>query len=283
MEHSFDVETAKKYGLEEAIVIKHLTFWIQKNKANGKHYYDGRTWTYNSMSAFAEIFPYLSYKQIRRVLESLKNQGVLAVGNYNENKYDQTLWYAFVDEQDWLNSHLPKREHSICPNGQMEAPKRADRSAQMGRPIPDTNTDINTDIDSQAENFERPNGHEKMPLQVMEEIWLRNFPEYKLLWSKDVDYPALRRIGESIWKKVPSLVPAETIKADFQRFCDELKETWYTDKTLKVIANNYQSIRKEIETNKNHPKKDAAKTKIVLPEHGSASFPESKNVKIVLK
>lgn len=152
MEHSFDVETAKKYGLEEAIVIKHLTFWIQKNKANGKHYYDGRTWTYNSMSAFAEIFSYLSYKQIRRVLESLKNQGVLCVGNYNENKYDQTLWYSLADEQMWLNSHLPKQEHSICPNGQMEAPKRANRSAQMGRPIPDTNTYTNTD-NSSSESF----------------------------------------------------------------------------------------------------------------------------------
>ena len=153
MEHSFDVELAKKYGLEEAILIKHFVFWIQKNKANGKHYHDGKIWTYNSTAAFAEIFPYLSYKQIRRVLDSLKNQNVIVVGNHNENKYDQTLWYAFFDESEFLFSQLPKRETSNCPNGQMEAPKWANRTAQMGRPIPDTNTYNNTDIAGESEIF----------------------------------------------------------------------------------------------------------------------------------
>ena len=55
MKHSFDVELAKEYGILEAILIQNIYFWIEKNKANKKHFYDGRYWTYNSKKAFSEM------------------------------------------------------------------------------------------------------------------------------------------------------------------------------------------------------------------------------------
>ncbi|MGR2681566.1 hypothetical protein [Chromobacterium haemolyticum] len=137
--HSFDISHAALYGVEEAVFINNMAFWIAKNKANARHLYDGRTWTYNSIKAFGELFPYLSEKQIRRVLDSLVRHGVIMKGNYNDQGYDRTLWYAFVDESIFLNGHL------ICPNGQMESPKRAKRNAQMGEPIPDVLPDTYTD------------------------------------------------------------------------------------------------------------------------------------------
>ena len=65
MKHSFDVELAKEYGILEAILIQNIYFWIEKNKANKKHFYDGRYWTYNSKKAFSEMFPYASERQIK--------------------------------------------------------------------------------------------------------------------------------------------------------------------------------------------------------------------------
>jgi len=106
MEHSFDIELAKKYGVKEAILIRHFQFWITKNKANGVNYYDGRTWTYNSIKAFQEIFPYLTERQIRYALDNLVKKGVLIKGNYNKSKYDHTLWYAFKDESIFLKSNF---------------------------------------------------------------------------------------------------------------------------------------------------------------------------------
>ena len=55
MEHSFDVMLAQKYGVNAAVLLKHFEFWIAKNKANGKNYFDGKYWTYNSRKAFAEL------------------------------------------------------------------------------------------------------------------------------------------------------------------------------------------------------------------------------------
>ena len=45
MNHSFNIELAEKYGVECAIVIENLAFWIKKNEANNKNLYDNRYWT----------------------------------------------------------------------------------------------------------------------------------------------------------------------------------------------------------------------------------------------
>ena len=59
MTHQFDTEIAKEYGVDIAIVVSNIAFWLQKNKANGKHIHDGKVWTYNSTKAFKELFPCL--------------------------------------------------------------------------------------------------------------------------------------------------------------------------------------------------------------------------------
>ena len=106
MVHSFDVEHAKEYGIAPAILIHHLQFWIAHNRANKQHYHDGRTWTFNSVKAFEELFPYLSKDQVRRALDHLRDRKVIVVGNYNTTPYDRTAWYAFSDESKFLPSQI---------------------------------------------------------------------------------------------------------------------------------------------------------------------------------
>ena len=97
MEHRFQIELAIEYGIEEAILIENLVHWIQKNKANNKHYHDGRYWTYNSAKAFAEQFPYMNESKVKRIVAKLVDAGIIMKGNFNENQYDRTCWYAFTD------------------------------------------------------------------------------------------------------------------------------------------------------------------------------------------
>lgn len=98
MEHSFNIDIAKAYGIEEAIFINNLYFWIQKNAANKKFYYDGSYWTYNTKQAYAELFPYMTYDKVKRVIAGLITAGVIKKGNYNDTKMDRTLWYAFTTQ-----------------------------------------------------------------------------------------------------------------------------------------------------------------------------------------
>lgn len=137
MDYQFDVDHAKRYGLEEAVMLHNLIFWIRHNRANRKNQHDGRTWTYNTLEAFAELFPFWSVRQIRRILDSLLEQRVLVKGNHNARAYDRTCWYALADES------LLELPAVICQNGQMEKPNRADGSAETGGPIPDSKQDKN--------------------------------------------------------------------------------------------------------------------------------------------
>ena len=112
MEHSFDVEIAKRYGIPCAVLLKNIYFWIEKNKANNKNYYDDNYWTYNSKKAFAELFPYLNERQIDYALKKLIDEGIVITGNYNKVAYDRTLWYA-----------ITKKGYSILQNCEMDATK----------------------------------------------------------------------------------------------------------------------------------------------------------------
>ena len=38
-ELNFDIDIAKQYGVDEAILLNNLAFWILKNQACEKHYY----------------------------------------------------------------------------------------------------------------------------------------------------------------------------------------------------------------------------------------------------
>ena len=147
MDYSFNGEIARIYGVDEAVFIHNLYWWIAKNEANGRHYHDGRSWTYNSMRALSELFPFWTEKQIRRIIQKLEANGALHVGNYNQYPYDRTQWYA-LDESVlsvYRNGQidLPKWANDIRPNGQMT-------SAQMGGPIPDIKPDNKPDNKKRA-------------------------------------------------------------------------------------------------------------------------------------
>ena len=144
MEHSFNIELAKEYGILEAILLKNIWFWIEKNRANEKNFYDGTYWTYNSTRAFNELFPYASESSIKRALKSLQEKGIIKTGNYNKSFYDRTLWYAFTD-----------LGYSIVSNRQMEVNKSSNGNEQNGLTIPDINTDNKTKDIKKEKNKKR--------------------------------------------------------------------------------------------------------------------------------
>lgn len=170
MNHSFNVEIAVKYGMLEAVLLEHLSFWIAKNKANGVNFQDGYYWTYNSTKALAELFPYVSKNTISRALHHLEKEGLLISGNYNKSAYDRTTWYALTEKGVLV---LQGMDNSICtentvpetgssrignsisqnddihfPKWEMEEPELGNGITQSGTPIPDINTDIETDSNS---------------------------------------------------------------------------------------------------------------------------------------
>ncbi len=132
MDHSFNVQVAKHYGVNEAIMLNNLYFWVEKNRANKKNFHDGRYWTYNSQEAFTELFPYWSRHKIQRILSSLEQSGLILKGNYNKNNYDRTTWYSLTDQA--LNIY----QQPIVQNCTMDRGDSHNGSCETAQPIPDS-------------------------------------------------------------------------------------------------------------------------------------------------
>ncbi|WP_405329549.1 hypothetical protein [Leeuwenhoekiella sp. LLG6367-2.1] len=112
MTYQFDVELAKEYGVENAVMLQNIHFWCRKNAANKRNYFEGYFWTYNSQEAFAKLFDFWSRKQVMRVLKNCQKLGALKVSNFNEKSNNRTHWYAVTESVEYflgpVSTHCPE-------------------------------------------------------------------------------------------------------------------------------------------------------------------------------
>lgn len=139
-EYHFSAELAQQYGLDEAIMLHNLAYWVQKNTIDGRNIHDGRAWTYNSQESFREWFPFWTRRQIQRVLKSLEDQQAIIKGNYNVRPMDRTLWYTVSDGiLDYYGIREPE-EHDSVPsmdaNGAIDGTKPCDETHETVPAIP---------------------------------------------------------------------------------------------------------------------------------------------------
>lgn len=205
---------ALRYGLEEAIFLDSLMYWYKENRANQRNFQDGRWWTFNTVSAFVELFPWWSGKQVRRIIISCKEKGAILSGNYNEDQRDRTLWYTPSDE---LLELYGMTKDGICsfPNGKMELPERADKSAQTGKCIYSTRSNhVETDMENPLPPKPSSPGKPNTPEGVA-----AVFDEYA---GEDGD---LRQL-----------------LADFQESRAKIKKPLHTQRAAKVLINKLEKL-----------------------------------------
>ena len=130
--HAFMLDDAKKYGVNQAVFLFHLKYLIQLNRdrKSDKHLHDGYYWTYQTLDDLKAAMPYFTRRQIDTIIKKLTELGVLIKGNFNEKKYDRTLWY------------------SISQFGEMDFTEVGNGFHRNVTPIPYTNPDTNHDIRS---------------------------------------------------------------------------------------------------------------------------------------
>lgn len=125
MDYHFNDKAACKYGVEEAVMLNNLYYWVLKNKANNKHFHDGYYWTYNSLKAFEKLFPFWSKRQIERILNNLEKKKAIKTGNYNKAGYDRTKWYTITETVI-----------SIYANGEIDFTEWGNGNHETVTPIP---------------------------------------------------------------------------------------------------------------------------------------------------
>lgn len=88
------------FGLDIAVFLDTMAYWIKKNAANKqpRNFHEGRYWTYNTQEAFQKMFPGWSRETIRRIIRNCVKHGLLIIGNFNKKSFDRTNWYSLTDK-----------------------------------------------------------------------------------------------------------------------------------------------------------------------------------------
>lgn len=93
-------ELACMIGLNEAIVLNQVEYWLRKNEEQEKNFIDGRYWVFNTYKNWKETnFPFMSVETIKRTFTKLEKCGILISANYNKMPIDRTKWYSISYEK----------------------------------------------------------------------------------------------------------------------------------------------------------------------------------------
>ena len=209
----FQSKVACEVGVDGAIMLQNIYFWVKKNEANDKNFHDGKYWTYNSKKAFTILFPFWSERQIERILDKLRKDEYLEVGNYNATPYDRTLWYTLTDKA-W-----------ILLDGGFHSTKWCNEKDQNVEPIPYNKPDIKTNnkhkeiIDHlnkvAGKNFKVADSHSKLINARYREVYTLE------------DFKAVIDFKTSKWKGTDMeqyLRPSTLFGNKFQNYLNEIPD-----------------------------------------------------------
>lgn len=217
MNHTFNTEVARRYGLEEAILLENIYFWVRKNRANNKNCHNGKYWTYNSVKAFNEMFEYITPSKISRALKNLEKNGLIETGCFNQNSYDHTKWYTVTEKA----KPFFEFKDSILQNEKSNEEYEKSNSIEDEIIITDIKPDIKPDIKQSEEEAE-----ESAPSPAPRKQKKHKHGEYQKVMLTDQELEKLKsEYGEErAWEAI--------------RFLDEYKEM-----KGKTYKSDYLAIR----------------------------------------
>jgi hypothetical protein len=98
---------AKAIGLNEAIVLQQIQYWIALEQGIEK---DGRRWIYNTVEEWRKQFPFWSTDTIQRTLQSLRDKGLVDAQKLSSDKWKHTLYYSinYNNLQDCITASCGK-------------------------------------------------------------------------------------------------------------------------------------------------------------------------------
>lgn len=111
-----DQDLATVIGLNEAIVLQQLNYWLHSKSAKK---INDKWWVYNTYENWKkQNFPFWSVATIRRAFSSLEKKEVVVSANFNRAGFDKTKWYS-IDEtklNQLMSSACDQNEQTICSN-----------------------------------------------------------------------------------------------------------------------------------------------------------------------
>lgn len=207
-----DRELAKVFGLNEAIVLQQLNYWLNGKSAK---LINGRKWIYNSYKQWQEDnFPFWSLATVRRAIENCEKKGLIITDNFNKAGFDKTKWYSI--DYEMVDKGMSKR---VAQNEQTDCSKRANGVAQNEqtntRDYSEITTEITTDNNSRAE----PDGVADKTKTIVDYLNEKTDSHYK------ATTPKTKQLVQARLKEGFSV-------DDFKTVIDKKTATWLNDNKM---------------------------------------------------
>lgn len=145
-------------GLNEAIVLQQVHYWVDGNKKRKINLKEGRFWTYNTYDKWqSENFPFWSLSTVERTFKKLEKMGLLISGSFNKKKTDRTKWYTINYEE--LEKLEKAHEDASRQNDEMqnEAIRQNDEMQNDAFPQNDEMQSVNLTCSIYTENTTETN------------------------------------------------------------------------------------------------------------------------------
>lgn len=197
--HSFNVNVAKKVGVNKAILLQYIEFWVDKNKANKVLIYEGKAWVYHTASGFEEIFSYMKANTIAKYLVELEKEGYLHSSQNIEkgkNRNNRVKYYTLGDAYFSITEKEAQNQNE-CAKNQNEPAQNQNECAK--------NQNVYNDISLENNNISKSEVTKELDKQELDKQTLYRYPD------KIDDFFA------KIWEIYPRKVGKKEAKEKFKR------------------------------------------------------------------
>lgn len=101
----FSPSLAAEIGLNEAIAIQQIVFWVAET-SSGIIDDNGDRWIYNTYENWQKQFPFWSRDTVKRVMTSLRDKEIIFVRQMNRSSHDRTNYYTV----NWDHKSISERD-----------------------------------------------------------------------------------------------------------------------------------------------------------------------------
>ena len=107
MDHSFNIDIAKKVGIAGAVILNNIYWWVDKNSKNQINFFEGKYWTYNKKSVSRETnyFNKNLHFCIRAYSKLIDNFDKRGKTDFRDFFIAYTIIYTYfrMMKKDWIN------------------------------------------------------------------------------------------------------------------------------------------------------------------------------------
>lgn len=196
---------AKLIGLNEAIILQQVHYWINNRHAKLKK---GKRWCYNSYSQWQEQFPFWSTQTIARAIKNLEEKKILISSNFNKLKMDKTKWYTIdytscQNEILILSKRYNGKHQNDMTNTRFTTDSLADKVSKDTYTFSDENEKINFNDDLKS----RMINNREEPKQKPPEIKINKFTKKIInLWNKNKPLITVHGLNNKTAKTIERLL-----------------------------------------------------------------------------